>query len=110
MPHVVIGDFVVPIGARREEGTSLHYVSPNHEPRARGAASHALAEAARQGNHNMHVGCVWSTDAPYREFAGKVRAYGEEGVLGVEMEAAALMSVAEFRGVDVGLILSLIHI
>ncbi len=106
LPHVTIGDYVVPTSALREEGTSLHYVPSDHEPRADGAAVQALIRAAGQSGRKVHVGRVWSTDAPYRELAGKVRAYGDQGLLGVEMETSALMSVADFRGVDVGVLLT----
>ena len=35
-----------------------------------------------------------------------MRHYGEQGVLSVDMEASALMIVSEFRGADLGLILT----
>jgi uridine phosphorylase len=51
------------------------------------------------------TGKTWTTDAPYRETAPKIRARQEEGCLTVEMEAASLMAVAEFRGVTLGQVL-----
>ncbi|ADT84227.1 hypothetical protein TERMP_01251 [Thermococcus barophilus MP] len=36
----------------------------------------------------------------------KVRDYSSRGILGVEMEASALMSVASFRGVDLAVALA----
>ncbi|HEX6488563.1 MAG TPA: purine-nucleoside phosphorylase, partial [Candidatus Dormibacteraeota bacterium] len=45
------------------------------------------------------VGKTWTTDAPYRETRGKVANRRAEGCLTVEMEAAALIAVARFRGV-----------
>ncbi len=103
---VTIDDYVVPTSAIREEGTSLHYVTPDHQPTATGPATQALIEAARASGRAAHDGRVWTTDAPYREFAGKVRAYAADGVLGVEMETSALMTLAEFRGADIGLLLT----
>ncbi len=105
-PHVLIGHNVVPIGARREEGTSYHYAGPEHEAVASGPATQALLEAARERSRPVHEGRVWSTDAPYREFRGKVRRYAAEGDLGVEMETSAVMTLAAVRGVDIGLILT----
>ena len=90
----------------REEGASYHYRPPEHPARADGPAAQALIEAARASEHAAHPGRVWSTDAPYREFTGKVQRYGEQGVLSVDMEASALMIVTEFRGADLGLILT----
>ena len=105
-PHVLIGHNVVPTSARREEGTSYHYAGPDHAATASGAATQALLEAAGAGSRSVHQGRVWTTDAPYREFRGKVVRYAAEGDLGVEMETSAVMTVAAVRGVDVGLILT----
>ena len=105
-PHVRIGHHVAPTGARREEGTSFHYAGPEHEAAASGPATHALLDAARDSSRPVHQGRVWSTDAPYREFRGKVVRYAAEGDLGVEMETSALMILADVRGVDIGLILT----
>jgi nucleoside phosphorylase len=48
------------------------------------------------------VGKTWTTDAPYRETAGKISRRKEEGCLVVEMESAALIAVAQFRNVIFG--------
>lgn len=105
-PHIHIGHHVVPTGARREEGTSFHYAGPGHAAAASGPATQALLEAARDGSRPVHEGRVWTTDAPYREFRGKVVRYAAEGDLGVEMETSAVMTLAAVRGVDIGLILT----
>ena len=105
-PHIHIGHHVVPTGARREEGTSFHYAGPEHAAAASGPATRALLEATREGSRPAHEGRVWTTDAPYREFRGKVARYAAEGDLGVEMESSAAMTLAAVRGVDIGLILT----
>lgn len=105
-PGIQVGDYVIATSGLREEGASYHYRPPEHPARADGPASRALIKAAGSSAHASHAGCVWSTDAPYREFTGKVQRYGEDGVLSVDMEASALMIVTEFRGADLGLILT----
>ena len=105
-PGIDVGDYVIATSGLREEGASYHYRPPDHPARADGPATQALIEAARASEHAAHPGRVWSTDAPYREFTGKVQRYGEQGVLSVDMEASALMIVTEFRGADLGLILT----
>ena len=105
-PGIDMGDYVIATSGLREEGASYHYQPPEHPARADGPAAHALIEAAKSSEHACHAGCVWSTDAPYREFTGKVSRYGRDGVLSVDMEASALMIVTEFRGADLGLILT----
>ncbi len=105
-PGIQVGDYVIATSGLREEGASYHYRPPEHPARADGPASQALIEAAKASECPAHAGRVWSTDAPYREFTGKVQRYGEQGVLSVDMEASALMIVSEFRGADLGLILT----
>ena len=78
-PGVQIGDYVIAANALREEGVSYHYRPPDHPARAEGPATQALIHAANASARRAHVGRVWSTDAPYREFTGKVRRYGQDG-------------------------------
>ncbi len=51
------------------------------------------------------TGKTWTTDAFYRETPNKVARRREQGCITVEMEAAALFAVAEFRGVQIGQLL-----
>ncbi len=105
-PGIGVGDYVIATSGLREEGASYHYQPPDHPARADGPAARALVDAAGSSEHGSHAGRVWSTDAPYREFTGKVQRYARDGVLSVDMEASALMIVTEFRGADLGLILT----
>lgn len=98
-PAVAVGDVVLPTKAFSEEGTSAHY--PLQGPaRPSPTLLHALRRALAQSQLTLHEGSVWSTDAPYRETEAKVLAYRDRGVLGVEMEMAALLTVAAFRGIE----------
>jgi uridine phosphorylase len=45
----------------------------------------------------VHAGRSWTTDAPYRETETAISEARDEGVLAVEMEAAALYAFAEAR-------------
>jgi uridine phosphorylase len=51
------------------------------------------------------VGKTWTTDAPYRETPARIAARRSEGCIAVEMEAASLLAVAQFRGVVLGQVL-----
>jgi uridine phosphorylase len=46
-------------------------------------------------------GPTWTIDAPYRETVEEIRHYQAEGVLTVEMEAAALFAVGQCRAIEV---------
>lgn len=93
--------FVIIDRALRDEGTSYHYAAPDTfaeaDPRIVALAAQAL-KSARLG---AIVGASWTTDAPFRETAEAVEAARAQGILAVEMEAAALYAFARARGVTV---------
>lgn len=103
-PQLQVGDLLLPTLAVSEEGTSRHY--PVAGPAvADPLLLERLASHLEEENQSLHLGPVWSTDAPYRECVEKVVAYREQGVMGVEMEFAALVQVAAFRGVPLAAVL-----
>ena len=98
-PDLAPGATVVVEGAIRDEGTSHHYLAAGREVAADPALTLALANALGAAGHDVRVGRTWSTDAPYRETREEVRSYQADGVLTVDMELAALLAVAQARGV-----------
>ncbi len=99
------GHLVVVSGAVRDEGVSYHYLPPSREVKANQVAVDALVKELSRRGIPYRVGKTWTTDAPYRETRGKIARRREEGCLTVEMEAAGMMAVAEFRGVVLGQVL-----
>ncbi len=100
-PGALIGDVVVCTAAVRDEGVSHHYVASGRAAGASAALSSELT-AELDARHIAHQrGESWTIDAPYRETLQEARHYQGEGVLSVEMEAAALFTVGRARGVDV---------
>jgi uridine phosphorylase len=98
-PDLRIGDLVLPTTALSEEGTSQHYPVGEKMPRADEELSQMLDDALRKNGQSFVRGMVWTTDAPYRETAMKVKTYQEKGVLAVDMEMSALMTLAMYRAV-----------
>lgn len=98
---------VVPDGALRDEGTSYHYLPPSKRVHARGRLPTILARHAALCGLPVHRGLTWTTDAPYRETQSQIERHRAESVLTVEMEAAALMALAEVRGAEIA---SLLHV
>ena len=90
------GDLVLCEAAIRDEGVSHHYLPPGKLAPASPSLTAALG-AALTGT-SYQTGTSWTIDAPYRETIAEVRHYQAEGVLCVEMEAAALFAVASVRG------------
>jgi uridine phosphorylase len=96
-----IGDLVLPLVTRSEEGTSAHYPLNWPEPVPDPGLTRLLSQQLTQAGFAFRAGPVWTTDAFYRETVRKVRTYGEEGILAVEMEMSALFTVGQFRQVAV---------
>lgn len=101
-----IGDIVVPHLALSGEGTSAYYSSGEKQAgpdeRLRGGIISLLSAAGME----IHKGCVWSTDAVYREKRSLLSAlHKEKGVKAVDMEFSALCSVAHFRRVEFAAVL-----
>jgi uridine phosphorylase len=94
------GDFVLCEAAIRDEGVSHHYLPPARQARAPAQMSAALGAAMTQSGLVFRTGMSWTIDTPYRETVAEARHYQAEGVLCVEMEAAALFAVAQVRGLQ----------
>lgn len=101
-PDVRVGDLVVVERALRDEGTSHHYLAPGKWAEATPELVEALADACAEADEPYRRGSTWTIDAPYRETGAEIEAYREEGVLTVDMEAAATFAVARHRGVAAG--------
>ena len=102
---LAVGQLVVVSAALRDEGTSYHYLPAGREVTAHPRGVAALEAALTRRGVPYRVGKTWTTDAPYRETRGKIARRLDEGCITVEMEAASLMAVAEFRGVVLGQVL-----
>jgi uridine phosphorylase len=98
-PDVKIGEWLLPDYARSEEGTSVHYpmVAEKFSPDANLLA--CFQDHCQQKGISVRLGPIWTTDALLRETVHKVRAYGKDGLLAVEMELSALFHVAAYRKV-----------
>lgn len=96
---LAVGDILLPTSALSEEGTSPHYPLATAAVPAEGLLLHLEQELIAAGLKPRR-GAVWTTDAPYRETIAKVERHRRAGICAVEMEYAALATVACFRGID----------
>jgi uridine phosphorylase len=103
--EIATGHLLVVSAAVRDEGTSYHYLPPAREVLANPQGVKVLVDLLTERGIPHLVGKTWTTAAPYRETPAKIRLRNEEGCLAVEMEAAGMMAVAEFRQVPFGQIL-----
>jgi uridine phosphorylase len=96
-----VGDLVVCTGAVRDEGVSHHYLSHERYARPSSSLTERLGARLSAGGAAFTTGPTWTIDAPFRETVEELVHYRDEGVLTVEMEAAALFAVGENRGFEV---------
>ncbi|WP_254522322.1 nucleoside phosphorylase [Natrinema caseinilyticum] len=115
-----IGDMIVATGAAKNEGTTKRYEAveypavPDYEVLSAlvdAAEAHAAQWAANSangepvsGDGGVHVGPIASDDAYYAETDAAVDDWEAAGLLAVEMEAAAVFTLARRRGLRAGAI------
>jgi uridine phosphorylase len=99
--RVGLGHLVLPGTAVSGEGTSRYYALKDQPLAADKKLSALLRRQLEQTGVTWHNGAIWSTDAIYRETADLVRQQQSQGILGVDMEMAALFAVGRFRRVPV---------
>jgi uridine phosphorylase len=114
-PGMDVGDLVITTGAVRQEGTSDEYVREDYPAVADHAVVAALVAAAEELDHEYHVGLTCSTDSFYAgqgrpgfegfEAAGSDALVAElraANVLNFEMEASAVLTLANLYGLRAG--------
>lgn len=97
-----VGELLVVEGAIRDEGFSYHYIEPSRIIYSDKNIQEKIC-AYLEDNCIPHTkGVVWTTDAFYRETKDRIALRRNEGARIVEMEQAACLAVAQFRGIDYG--------
>ena len=99
-----IGDMVVATGAAKDEGTTARYEDKAVPAVPEYDVLSALVDAAEANGEAVHVGPVATDDAFYAETEEYVDAWEAAGLQCVEMEAAAIFSLARRKGLAAGAI------
>jgi uridine phosphorylase len=99
-----IGDMVVATAAAKEEGTTKRYERVEYPAVPDFHVVSALVDAAESNDEAVHVGPVVTDDAFYAETDAYVDDWEDAGLLAVEMEAAALFTLARRKGLRAGAI------
>jgi uridine phosphorylase len=118
-PEMDVGDLVITTGAVRQEGTSKEYVREDYPAVADREVVSALVAAAERLGYDYHVGLTMSADSFYagqgRPGFGGFRAAGSESLVdelraanvkNIEMEAAALLTIAGIYDLRAGAVCS----
>ncbi|WP_433623213.1 nucleoside phosphorylase [Halomicrococcus sp. NG-SE-24] len=99
-----IGDMVVATGAAKNEGTSERYEAVEYPAVPDYDVLSSLVDAAEANGEDVHVGPIASDDAFYAETDEYVDDWEAANILCVEMEAAAVFSIARRKGMAAGAI------
>ena len=103
-PNLPVPSLVVASDAIRDEGTSYHYLAAAETVAANSDVAKRLVAGLKEVGLPVVPGCLWTTDAPYRETLEDIADNAARGALAVEMQAASLFAFAQARGVQAGMV------
>ena len=92
-------------GSLCDEGTSYHYLPESREVRPTPEVIPLIEGVLKVHDCRYVLGKTWTTDAFCRETPGMVKRRRDEGCPVVEMEASAMFAVAQYRGIQIGMLL-----
>ena len=107
-PNLNPADLVIVQAALARDGTTRQYLGEgNHAPIATFRIVRAAEDVAKELNLPHTVGLIASDDAFYAVTPQEARGlYDSRGVLGLEMEASAVFTVATLRGLEAACLLT----
>ncbi len=99
-PQVKIGDLILVNGAVRDDGASKTYIDPIFPAVPDSELLFACVRAANARAYRFHTGIARSHDSFYTDREAEIDSYwSKRGVLGADMETAALYTIGHLRGV-----------
>lgn len=102
-----LGDLVIATAATAQDGT-VSSITQNvpYAPAANFHIVHAAFHAAEAAGRRSFLGPIVSSDLFYDPTEDPAKLWGDLGVLAVEMEAAAIFTIATMKGVRAGCLLT----
>lgn len=106
-PQVKVGDIIIVNGAVRDDGASKTYIDAMFPAVPDAQLMLYCMEAAKEQDFQYHVGIARSHDSFYTDDEEAIDAcWSKQGVLGCDMETAALFTIGHLRGVKTASILN----
>ncbi len=106
-PEVNVGDIIIVNGAVRDDGASKAYIEAIYPAVPDTELLFCCIEAAKTNNCPYHIGIARSHDSFYTGAEDEIYSYwSKQGVLGSDMETAALFTIGRIRGVKTASILN----
>lgn len=108
-PDIKLGDLVIGNGAVRDEGTSYAYIEGSYPAVPDTEVLISLLESAKELNYTYHCGRIRSHDSFYTDKEEEIDNYwGKAGVLGADMESAALFVIGGLRNLKTASVLNVV--
>ena len=99
-PSVKIGDLVLVSGAVRDDGASKTYIDAIFPAVPDSELLFACVTAAKARGYRYHAGIARSHDSFYTDREAEIDSFwSKRGVLGADMETAALYTIGHLRGI-----------
>lgn len=106
-PDIELGELILVEGAVRDDGGSAAHAPQAYPALANRHLSNAMENFLSSQPVRYHSGLVRSHDSFYRDDEMQICEYWHKlGVLGADMETAALMTVGRIRGLRIGAVLN----
>ena len=104
---IALGDLIIVSGAVRDDGASKAYVPAIYPACADAELLSCMMLAARENRIPFHEGLTHSHESFYHEEADAESEYwSRKGVLGADMESAALFTIGRLRGMKTASVLN----
>jgi len=108
-PEIKVGDLILCEGAVRDEGTSKAYISSNYPAVSNHTILSELKTRAEALKIPHHLGLVRSHDSFYTDEEEAIDTYwSKQGLIGSDMETAALFTLARLRGLRAASVLNVV--
>ena len=97
---IELGTMIVCDKAIRDEGVSHHYIKKDKFAYPSQILTDKVINILKNRDQRYKIGGSWTIDAPYRETLPELVKYRNEGILTVEMEAAAIFAVTKYLNLN----------
>ncbi|PIE71999.1 MAG: uridine phosphorylase [Deltaproteobacteria bacterium] len=106
VPDLSAGDVILATAACCDDGVSRIYTGHDcPEILSTGTDDPILQAYLRALTVPVKTGCIWTTDALYRETPARIDGFRDSGAIAVDMETAGLFAVSAFHGVQLSSLL-----
>ncbi len=107
--EIQLGELIIATGAVRDEGTTHAFVKASYPALADSELTAVMQKTAEELELTHHLGIVRSHDSFYTDHEEETDTYwSKKGILGADMETAALFVLGALRGLKTASVLNIV--